>query len=256
MNYDDDPIEAFLDELLTHLRGSPRQVRRILTETEAHLRDAVDAGATPADAIARFGNARAIAVAANQHARVPLPVVARQAAVAGALLVAVGLCAIGASGLISAGMSAAFGPRFVAGDLPTVTYTAARCAEYHDLSPGAPTCSAAAARHHADEVVLYRTAAGVLGLAALGVWAGLRRRWRATPTTGALPASLTPTVGTAVFGVASVTLASEAMQSIGWRSVAGLGQWLSAAAVSAIVALAFALAAVRALRSAPLNLDA
>jgi hypothetical protein len=34
------PIEGYLDQLLTHLRGSAHDVRRILSETEEHLRDA------------------------------------------------------------------------------------------------------------------------------------------------------------------------------------------------------------------------
>ena len=35
-----DLIEGYLDQLLTHLRGSATDVRRILSETEEHLRDA------------------------------------------------------------------------------------------------------------------------------------------------------------------------------------------------------------------------
>jgi hypothetical protein len=35
-----DLIEGYLDRLLTHLRGSAHDVRRILSETEKHLRDA------------------------------------------------------------------------------------------------------------------------------------------------------------------------------------------------------------------------
>jgi ABC-type transporter Mla subunit MlaD len=35
-----DPIEGYLDQLLTHLRGSAQDVRRILSEVEEHLRDA------------------------------------------------------------------------------------------------------------------------------------------------------------------------------------------------------------------------
>ena len=49
-----DLIEAYLDQLLTHLRGSAHDVRRILSETEEHLRDAtaeqVAAGATEEEA--------------------------------------------------------------------------------------------------------------------------------------------------------------------------------------------------------------
>jgi len=153
------------------------------------------------------------------------------------------------SGAISGAMDAAFGPRFVAGDLPTITYTAARCAEYRQLAPGESTCSAAAARHHTDEVETSRVAAGVLGLVGLGTWELLRRRGRSPPATGALPPALVPAVGTAVFGVAGLALASQAMQAFGWHSTSGLGQWLSASVVSALVAAGFAIALVRALRA-------
>jgi hypothetical protein len=39
-----DPVEDYLDQLLTSLSGSPRQVRHTLAEVEAHLRDAVAEG--------------------------------------------------------------------------------------------------------------------------------------------------------------------------------------------------------------------
>src|SRR4051812_17732130 len=159
---DDDPIERYLDELLVDLRGSPRMVRRVLTETEAHLRDAVAQGLDAEEAIRRFGDARTVAVACNRESGVPLSTLVRQLVVAACLLAAIGLTAVGASGILSLGMDAAFGPKFVAGDLPTITYTAARCAEYRTLAPKEPSCLAAAARHHTDEVVTFRLAAGVL----------------------------------------------------------------------------------------------
>ncbi|MEY2474379.1 MAG: hypothetical protein QOK28_3708 [Actinomycetota bacterium] len=199
MTYDDDdPIEAYLDELLVHLRGSPRHVRRVLTETEAHLRDALEAGVGAPEALARFGDAHTVAAAANRQANVPLPILVRQLLLAAAVLAAVGLGAIGVSGFMSAGMDAAFGPRFVAGDLPDITYTPARCSEFRVLAPHAANCAAAAARHHADEVETFRITAGAVGIAIFGAWLALRRRWRATPATGALPKSLVPAVSAAV----------------------------------------------------------
>ena len=48
------PIEAYLDQLLTHLRGSARDVRRILSETEEQAREAappVSSWAAPGVAI-------------------------------------------------------------------------------------------------------------------------------------------------------------------------------------------------------------
>jgi len=57
-----------------------------------------------------------------------------------------------------------------------------------------------------------------------------------------------PAVGAAVFGVASLALASEAMQSLGWRSTAGLGPWLSASSVAAVVSVGFGVVLLRELR--------
>jgi hypothetical protein len=250
---DDEAIERYLDELLVQLRGSPRIVRRVLAEAESHLQDAVAAGMDADAAISRFGNAPVVAAASNRLSGTPLPVVVRQLLLATCLLAAIGFAAIGASALISGGMDAAFGPRFVAGDLPSITYTPARCGEYRRLAPHEASCRAAAARHHTDEVETTALPGGVLGLAAFGAWALLRRRWRATPATGALPPALVPGVGAAVFGVAALVLATQALQSIGWHSTAGLGQWLSQAVVSGAVAGGFCVSLIRSLRRSPVT---
>jgi len=42
----DEPIEDYLDALLLRLRVSPRETRRIINETEAHLHDACGANST------------------------------------------------------------------------------------------------------------------------------------------------------------------------------------------------------------------
>ncbi len=248
---DEDVIERYLDELLVELRGSPRTIRRVLTEAESHLRDAVAAGVEPDEAVRRFGQAHVVAAASNRLSGTPVSVLLHQLLVAACFLCAIGFTSIGASGVISGGMDAAFGPRFVAGDLPSITYTPERCDEYRRLALHEPSCRSAAARHHTNEVETFRIASGVLGLAGFGAWAFLRRRWRATPATGALPPALVPGIGAAVFGVAALTLASQAMQSIGWRSTAGLGQWLSAAVVSAVVAGGFGVSLLRTLRRSP-----
>src|SRR5437773_11513594 len=90
----------------------------------------------------------------------------------------VGFISIGVSGVVAAGMQAAFGAAFVAGDLPDVTYTAERCTELEEYTPAGSSCPQAAALHHADETVTYRLAAGVLGLVLLGIWALVRRKGR------------------------------------------------------------------------------
>jgi hypothetical protein len=109
------------------------------------------------------------------------------------LLLAVGLLAIGASGVLSVAFRATLGDRFVAADLPGVTYTAARCRDLQEYHPEQPTCDRAAAAHHADEVETYGDA-----------------------------------------------LALDAGNG-------GAGQWLSAAVVSLVVALAFGREVLRAL---------
>ena len=165
----------------------------------------------------------------------PLATVFRQLAFAAFLLGSIGLVAVGVSGLVAAGMHAAWGPRFVAGDLPDITYTPQRCADLAALAPHSPSCLVAAARHHTAEVEIYRVAAGMVGAVGVAVCVVLRRRRSALAEVGALPHGLVSAIGATVFGVATFALTAQAMQGIGWHSTAGLGQWLSAAIVSGSV---------------------
>ena len=230
-----DPIDTYLDELLGRLRGDPATVRRILTESEAHLRDAVDAGATPAEAITHYGDPALIAAHHRANGALPWITAIGRLAVAACLLVSLGLVAVGISGVVAVGMDAAFGPRFVAGDLPTISYTGERCAEYFEYAPGTTSCLAAAARHHTDEVERYRIAAGVAGMVGLGMWLAVRRRY----PVGALPAGVVSGIGATAFTVASVLVGTEAISSLQAGSTAGVGQWLSGASVAAVFALVF-----------------
>ena len=239
-------IEGYLDRLLTQLRGSAQDVRRILSETEEHLRDAtaelVAAGASEADAqrqaIARFGDPGTLARRfSTRLAPVPPVAVAAELARVAVLLGAVGLVAIGASGALAELLGRVFGPAFVAGDLPGVTYTAQRCAEFLEYFPNAGGCAQAAALHHWGEVVEYRVAVGVLGLFVLGGFTLWRRRRRGQEPQfpGILPHGFSATVATSLYGVAAAVLA---LQSLGafLAGGEGTGQWLS----GAIVALAMA----------------
>lgn len=233
---DDGPVERYLDDLLRRLPGDAQAVRRALAEAEAHLYDAVEAhraaGLSQEDAeraaIAEFG---------------PAPVVARgfgsirpaDLLRPGALFVAVGLLAIGVSGALSEVMGRLWGARFVAGDLRGTSYTPARCADFQEYFPG-HGCLDAAALHHFGEVVLYRGAAGVLGLVAL-------LAWRLLPRRRALPASHLYVVGMAVFGGAAALAAAAALNAA--TQGGGTGQWLSAALVAAGVAAAYAVGLMR-----------
>jgi hypothetical protein len=213
-----DLIEAYLDQLLTHLRGSAHDVRRILCETEEHLRDAtaeqVAAGATEEEAhrqaIERFGHPRTMARRFSPRlAPVPPVAVAAELARAAVLLGAVGLVAIGASGALAELLGRLFGPAFVAGDLPGITYTTQRCTEYLEYFPDAGSCAQAAALHHWGEVVEYRVAVGVVGAFVLGGFLLWRRRpdRQDQRYLGILPDGFSATVATSLYGVAAAALA-------------------------------------------------
>jgi hypothetical protein len=138
-------------------------------------------------------------------------------------------------------MRAVWGDDFVAGDPIGVTYTPARCADFHEYHPEASTCRAAAASHHADEVVDYRVAAGVLGLGGLGAWWWLRRRRSRLPVVGLLPDGTVPVVGLVLFAAASAVLTVYGLGQLATEGGEyGPGQWLSAAVVSTAVAAWFA----------------
>ena len=227
-----EPIEEYLDALLPTLPGPPRAVRRTLAEVEGHLLDSaaaheaagLDRVAAERAAVAAFGEP---GVLAGSAVALDLRSLVRPAV----LFAAVGLVAIGVSGLVSEVLGRVWGAGFVAGDLPGATYTPARCADLQEYFPG-HGCLAAAAQHHWGEVVEYRLAAGVLGLLLLVVWRFLPRR-------GPLPAGYVAAAGLVVFGLAAAALAVETLNT-GTGGWSGAGQWLSAAVVAALVALGYA----------------
>src|SRR3954471_21517414 len=164
-------IDAYLDALAEALTLPPARARRVLRESEDHLRDALaamaEAGVEPAEAeraaIERFGSVETVAPSFAGEWVTWLPLA--KGATGSLLGVAVhGLIAIGLSGLIVLAFGASFGRQFVAGDAPGVTYTAARCSDYFALEPSAKDCTDAAVRHHYGEIVDSRLFAGVLGL--------------------------------------------------------------------------------------------
>lgn len=173
------------------------------------------------------------------------PATARGLIRAGLLITWVGLVSIGVSGLIAAGMGAAFGASLVSGDLPGVTYTPDRCAELMEYAPSAPDCGTAAAEHHLDETVTYRVMAGILGLFVLAAWFLFARSTRADPP-DSLPDGFIATAGTACFGVVGLGLLAYGAQSLAFGA-GGAGSWLSAAFVALAVAAVFAVRLYRVL---------
>jgi len=149
----------------------------------------------------------------------------------------VGFVSIGVSGVLAAGMQAAFGAGFLAGDLPGVAYTADRCADLQEYAPSGATCEEAAALHHSDETVTYRLAAGVLGLLLLGMWVVARRRTAARGD--GLPSGMVEAAGCAVFGVVGLALLAQGLELLAIGPGAGEGADLSAGIVSLLVAALF-----------------
>jgi hypothetical protein len=251
---DDDAVQRYLDDLFTGLRGQPRACRRLLAETETHLLDALDAGLAEGlshdeaaeRAVARFGPPSTL-VGAGLPVTAVVSRMLRPLLLAAAGLAAAGMLAVGASGVIAGVFRATLGDRFVAGDLPGVSYTAARCADFFEYAPSARTCLDAAASHHADEVVVDRIAIGVLGVIALAVYLALRRSWAGSVRVdGGLPAGFAPGIGTALFGLAAAVLSLASFSALLVGRIDGGGQYLSAALVATAAAVAFAVCWLRA----------
>ncbi len=169
---------------------------------------------------------------------VPPRTLLRELAIAMTWLAAVGLIAIGVSGVLAAVFGATLGHDFVAGDRPGVTYTPTRCADLREYAPGANTGGEAATDHHYGEIVDYRIAAGLLGLGLLGVFLFARRRH--LTETSHLPAAFTSTVGVSVFGLAGAALLAFSANLALLGDPSRVGQYLSGGIVSALVAAAFA----------------
>jgi hypothetical protein len=148
---------------------------------------------------------------------------------------AIGLIAIGLSGLVAAGAGKLFGESWVAGDPPSVHYSAASCADYMEYAPRARSCEQAATVHHFSEVVDYRVAAGLVGGLVLGASAYFSRRRARWFRTDRLPAAFDATVAAVLFGAAGLWLSGFGIdqQVLGYR---GAGFYLSGAVVALVAA--------------------
>jgi hypothetical protein len=157
-----------------------------------------------------------------------------------------GLIAIGLSGILAGAMGIAFGKSFVSGDSPTPSYSRSRCADYLEYEPKAHSCEEAATLHHFGETVWYRAAAGVAGVALLGLYLLARRRWTWLKGRRFLPPAFEATVGASVFGLASVALLVQSIFQFALGETNGSGAYLSAGLVTVAVALTFSTSAYRA----------
>ena len=235
----DDPIERYLDGFFIALRSHvPREARSLLAETEAHLRDAADAGeregldalTAAARAVDRFGHPDVVAGTDRDRVRTPFLV---RLALTGWQLGAVGAMAVGVSGLFGAilrilGASDAY----MAASSSTGNLPAADCARWQSLHPTASNCASAALADWAAETIGYRFAIGVLGAIALAALALVRRRVRRARSARALPTVVSDSVATVAFGTAGVWLVGLAIDAYVSRTGHTAGAWLTAAPVA------------------------
>src|SRR6476659_4381842 len=114
----DTPIEDYLDDLLRRSGADARTTRRLLDEAGDHLyatASALEAGGLPRpeaerEAVRRFGAADPLLRSAHAHS---LRRLISETAFAAVSLGAVGLVAVGLSGLVALVMNVAFGRSFV-----------------------------------------------------------------------------------------------------------------------------------------------
>lgn len=254
----DSPIENYLDDLVAAMTTRrPRELRNLLAETEAHLRDdaeaAVARGGTPqaaeAQAVASFGPVRELVVAEQRQATT-LRTVLRQTLSTAVLLGAIGALAVGLSGVLAEVIRLFGGARSLAGVAPDRVLSASDCARWLAANPAAHGCREAAVADWASEAVSYRIAVGVLGALALLAFRWLRRRNLRHERATGLPPAVRDTIAFTLFAVAGVATLGLGVDALVISPGTGAGQWLSAAPVALAAAVIFGRRLVRELRAA------
>jgi uncharacterized membrane protein len=260
-----DAIEEYLDELFARLAGPPAEVRRVLAESEAHLRDAVDnelaTGASRSEAeraaIARFGSPSDVARAVNR-ASVQARTVSVLAALAGPAMrmVAAGLIAIGVSAALARVLAGLTSSNFVFGLPPGVIPAASRCAHWLAVQPTAKTCAQAAMYENADDTLQLYVGFAVLGLvvlALIGIVFAIVRRARVRRVGGrgavraAPPSGVVEAIGTTVFGGVGLALLAAGLTNSASTGLWGHGLWYVEATVSLLIAAVYLVRFIRTL---------
>jgi hypothetical protein len=239
------PVDDYLDSLLLMLSGSPREVRHMLAEIEAHLDDAVAAemaaGKSRADAeaaaVARMGAVDDVAGRPMAFSR-PTAALLRRTALAGSLIGGIALVAVGVSGAVAWAMAGVRGGTFLIAPFPPDSYTSADCAHWLAGDPGAHSCIAAMTSDHVGEVILNSFAGGVLGLLVLAAHWRMRRRWQDRGTLTALPIGSAEAVGAILALLVAVGTLGLGVNVELARGGQGAGQ-MFALAVGALAATVF-----------------
>jgi hypothetical protein len=148
-----------------------------------------------------------------------------------AQMVVVGLIAIGLSGVACGLIRYRYGDHTLALDSQSAGLSASRCADLLEYHPEKTTCAAAELAHHADEIVEYRLAAGVLGLLALGAYAVVRSRSDLTDDESREQRGRYLWLATSAFGLGALILLSIGM-SVQLGSGDAAPRWFTDGAVS------------------------
>jgi len=244
----DDPVEAYLDAVLSNSPGTPRQVRRTLAEVEAHLADSVrdlQAGGLPpaearAEAVRRMG-APVAAVDRPWPAgslRLPRPVRRRLVL---AMLQIGGLAGLflGVAGAIAAAIQAIWGSTAIATAFPPGAYSQADCRRWLAAYPHSHGCVAAMISDHAFDFQRNAAAAGVLGVLLLLARHWLRRRWPGLPT------ATESLVGAGLAALCTLVFAATGFDAATVTRGQGVGQPVSLALAAGCAAVLLAGAARR-----------
>lgn len=226
------PIEDCLDELLRRTRADARTTRRLLDEASDHLHATAAAlvgdGLTPeaaeTEAVRRFGPATQIARATARRSFFTLVVETSRAAW---FLASCGLVAVGISGLVALVMNVWAGRSFVGG----VTVFRAQGA-------------APSVQEVADDAVVLRVIAGLVGLVLLLGYLAWRRRSTHPPL---LPSGLVDALGAAAFAAGTAGLAIASVDQAIQTGSPGVGFPLSGALVALPATVYFCVRSARAL---------
>ena len=213
----DSPIEDYLDDLLRSLRTDARTTRRMLAEATDHLyataaalrEQGLPQAEAEAEAVRRFGPIAPIVRATTRRSLVNLIVDTARGAV---FLGACGLIAVGISGLVALVMNIAVGRSFVGG----VT-------TFPGQGPG-PSIDEVA-----DDAVVLRVIAGVIGLLVLLGYLAWKRRGSRLRV---LPAGLIDALGAAAFAAATAGLTVAASDQAVQTGTPGVGFAVSGAVVA------------------------
>lgn len=222
-----DRIDAYLDDMLERLEGTPAERRRMLSEAETHLRDSadafqregMDADAAQSAAIAAFGDSPTIAKASNRRRPAALLAAFVRAA---AQLGIYGFAAIGVAAVLARLLALVTSTQWVYGAPAGYRFSAAQCAHWLAVQPGATTCSTAAAMESSDDSFLFVLTAAIIGLVVAGVILAAMRLSRRHPLQAAarLPRNVVAAIGATAFLGAGAALvvagAAHGVSRVAW----------------------------------------